>query len=81
MLNEHFRGVIWPRGDNRYVVIGMLVTSEPIPEFEGKNEIILDGSTFGGLSEIVSMLPQKEAARRFQDANDILTSLQYLVKQ
>lgn len=80
MLLEHFRGVIWPKGNNRYVVIGMLATSDPIPEFEGQNEIIIDGAAFG-LTDIVSGLPQKEAAFTLGDANSVLTSLQHIVKQ
>ncbi len=47
MRLEHFRGVIWPRDNNRFVVIGMLVTNETVENLSGKNEIVVDGSSFG----------------------------------
>lgn len=58
-MKEHFKGVIWPRtpflgktkqGEktiHRYIIVGMLVTDEPIDKFEGKNELFCDGATQG----------------------------------
>ncbi len=67
MRREHFRGVIWPRpkadGKHRYVVVGMLVTDEPIAAFEGKNDVVLDGGAFAGVAAALEALPQKEAGR------------------
>lgn len=46
---ELFKGIIWPRdrvdGLYRYTIIGMVVSSTPISEFEGKNEVFLAGAS------------------------------------
>jgi hypothetical protein len=82
---SHFRGVVWPRkNDNkktyRYVVIGMVVTNEPLENLEGKNEIVLDGHA-GGIAEAINTIVQKKAAFRIGDANDVLTRLEDLIAE
>ncbi len=85
---EHLRAVIWPRGKQlqsgnkpevyRYVVIGLLVTDEPIEGIEGKNEIVLDGRSWG-LCDVLKSLPQKKSRIKLGDANMVLTSLDIIV--
>lgn len=90
MRQEFFKGVIWPRGImdipggkvHRYVVVGILVTGEPIPEFDGKNEVILSGSSgfFAGLglADTLAEIPVSETTSeetRFGDATDVLLNL------
>jgi hypothetical protein len=82
MKNVHFRGVIWPRGSieglHRYAVIGILVTDEPIPEFDGKNEIVLDGNALG-IEDILGSIRQHTPKFRLGDANMVLTNLQDVI--
>lgn len=82
---EHFRGVVWPRervDDGRlyrYTIVGLLVTDKPLDGIEGKNEVVLDGSSFTLLSEALVSIKQVEPAIRIGDANMILTSLNEIV--
>lgn len=55
---QHLKAVVWPQPPTkeipqyRYVIVGMLVTEEPILSLEGKNrngisEFLIDGQVFG----------------------------------
>jgi hypothetical protein len=81
-MNQHFRGVVWPREtigkQHRYVVVGMLVTDEPIPELEA-NQIVLDGHA-AGMAEAVATIMQKPSTFR-GDANSVLCGLERLVDE
>ena len=86
-MQEHFRGVVWPRGETeqpkgkpkvyRYVVVGMLVTDEPIKELEA-NQIVLDGHA-AGMPHVLATIMQKPS-EFCGDANTVLLSLEHLVK-
>jgi len=92
-VKEHFRGVIWPRGEAkqkdlpkvyRYMVIGLLVTDEPIEGIEGKNEIVVDGPKnplSAAMSDVLQGLKQKKPAFKLGDANQVLTNLEYIVDE
>lgn len=89
---EHFRGVIWPRGEQpdaqgkptyRYVVVGMLVTDEPIPGLD-PNETVVDGGLRRyvdelGMAGALGQLPKFSASRPLGDASDVLLSLEDIV--
>jgi hypothetical protein len=82
-MREHFRGVVWPReavkGQYRYVVIGMLVTDEPIPELEA-DQIVLDGNA-AGMKDSLAVIRQVPSDFR-GDANAVLHALsERLVKE
>ncbi|XXX79139.1 hypothetical protein WMF30_10235 [Sorangium sp. So ce134] len=82
LRQEHFRGVIWPRGlyegSYRYAVVGMLVTDSPVQGLFG-NELVLNGAG-NGVAAALASVPQAPAARKIGDANDVLTGLDTLVK-
>lgn len=55
---QHLKAIVWPRPptkeipQHRYVIVGILVTEEPIQSLEGKNkhgiqEFLVDGQVFG----------------------------------
>lgn len=81
-MKEHFKGVVWPKESlpntsgtvYRYVVVGMIVTDQPIPEFNGKNEVFLDGTSFDVGSSLACVMSRKP---KFElgDASDVLLSL------
>lgn len=81
-MQEYFRGVIWPKDpvvendktNYRYLIVGLLVTDKPIPEFEGANEICLDGNAYG-LSDSLPMIRKTTANYKLGDASSVLTSL------
>lgn len=84
-MKQHFKGVIWPRGEfktgkrkvYRYPIVGMLVTDQPIPEFEGKNEIVLDGAS----SEVALALANikgRDPKYRTGDATNVMLHLNEL---
>lgn len=58
----------------RYVVVGMIVTDEPVTQFEGKNEIFLDGPD---LALIQPFTRVKSRKMKFKpgDASGVLLSL------
>lgn len=76
MRKEHLRAVIWPRDQvgvaYRYLIVGMLVSDEKIEEFEGKNEIFLDGSSH--LADLLPMIRHRESNFK-GDATNVLLSL------
>ena len=87
MKDEHLKAVIWPRdnradahgqqaGLHRYVIVGMLVTSEPLPNLDG-NEHLIDGAVFG-LGDLLSLAPQRAPKLRIGDSTSVLTSLKEL---
>ena len=93
-MNQHFRGVIWPKGNQegevrsekgkkstktvyRYVVVGMIVTDEPVKQFEGKNEIFLDGPDVA-LIQPFTRVKSRKMKFKPGDASGVLLSLQDL---
>lgn len=58
----------------RYVVVGMVVTDEPIEKFEGKNEIVLDGPVDGMVEPLLSIKSRKPEYI-LGDANSVLEGL------
>jgi hypothetical protein len=55
---QHLKAIVWPRPPtkdvphHRYVIVGILVTEQPIRSLEGKNkhgieEFLVDGQVFG----------------------------------
>lgn len=76
MDREYFKGIVWPRNDgplHRYVVVGMIVSEKPIPEFEGKNEVLIDGPGYG-MSNLMSSIRHRES-NFGGDAVNVLLSL------
>ena len=47
----------------RYVVVGMIVTDEPISELEGKNELFCDGPVANMIEPFVAVKKRKIQAR------------------
>lgn len=84
---EHFRGVVWLREPMngpvgkiyRYPIVGMIVSDHPIEAFEGKNEIVLDGSV-PGISESFALTTQKKPSYPLGTADNVLCSLELIVK-
>jgi hypothetical protein len=65
---EFLKMLVWPRGPMttpesgkvyRYVLTGMLVSKNPIAEFEGKDQILLEGTTHS-LGLLLECVKQKE---------------------
>lgn len=83
MKREHFRGVVWPRPpsgkvkEHRYVVVGVLVTEDPIVEFSG-HEFLLDGKIWG-MADLLGLVKQKQPAMKIGTANQVLMTLDRLV--
>ena len=89
-MREHFKGILWPRSPiaakvrtgkknttqlvHRYVVIGMLVTDKSILQFEGKNELVLDGP-LSGLARVLTGIKTRKPKFRTGDATCVLLSL------
>lgn len=87
---EHLKCIVWPRQGvagaepldapegklYRYAIVGMLVCDKPIAEFEGKNEVVIDGPIFVG--EKLARLPSRAPSMRTSDAADVLVSLGHL---
>jgi len=90
-MREHFKGVIWPHGTRqakvkgekdlktvyRYAIIGCLVTDAPIPKFDGKNEVVLDGAT-NGFVTILESFKGRKAKFKAGDANGVITTLDHI---
>lgn len=82
---QYIKAVVWPHGPKevkgnkryRYVVVGMIITENPIEELEGKNEIVLDGPVFGqpSVSDIMMCAKMREPKIKLGDANDVLVGL------
>lgn len=89
---EHFRGVVWPHGEQpdaqgkptyRYVLVGMLVTDEPIPGLD-PNETVIDGTMRRyvgelGMAGAIGKLPKFKASQALGDATNVLLSLEDIV--
>lgn len=87
-LKECFRGVVWPREPMdsrdgkpvyRYVVVGMLVTDQPI-EGLAPNETVIDGTVprydeMMGMTGMLSRAPKFTPRQPLGTADDILCSL------
>ena len=87
MRDELFRGVIRPRdqldtGQYRYAIVGVLVTDQPIPEWEPprdrrgrkrrrKGQPMACGPCHG-LADVLAGIPQARVAM-IGDANSVLT--------
>ena len=79
-MNEHFRGVVWPKQKNglyRYVGVGMLVSETPI-EGLSEDQIVLDGYA-AGMKSVLEAIQQKPSSFR-GDANQALLQLENLVE-
>jgi len=85
---EYFKGVVWPRGaplreegkppNYRYVVVGMIVSDQPIPELEAiDHKTVLDGPVHGVL-DLLSFVRQREAKLNLGDAVSVLLELEDL---
>lgn len=79
---SHFRGIVYPKPQGklyRYLVAGLLVSDKPIPEFEGRNEILLDGFD-GGLSDILPAIREGKLREgvRLGTVDSVLTNLNYV---
>jgi len=61
----------------RYVIVGMLVTHEPIPSLEGENDVIMDGMVLG-IEEALEQVEKRKPDRLLKDANSILLTLKDL---
>ena len=79
---EYLRAVLWPRGkvqegkavNYRYVIIGMLVTDQPILNLEGENELVID-SACQGLATFLDTTPNRAPKITLGDATSVLLSL------
>lgn len=58
----------------RYAIVGMIVSDTPVPEFEGRPEIFLDGLSMNVLRNL-SVVPSRQPAFTTGDASDVLVSL------
>jgi hypothetical protein len=85
-MDQYFKGIIWPRGPAptpvggklyRYTVIGMVITDKPLPDLEGKNEVLLEGHA-AGIAEAIDSIPQRDPAYRVGTADSILLNLKNL---
>ena len=86
MLKEFFRGVVWPRKPRksskdilyRYVVVGMMVTNEPLGGLEG-NQFILNG--YGaGIADAIESIKHIKSDVPLGDAVDVLTNLDTIIE-
>ena len=79
-MKEHLKTVVWPlgesKGNHRYVIVGMLVTDEPISEFEGKNDIVIDSDVI--MADRLAELPNRQPNMLPGDAVNVLLSLEEL---
>lgn len=85
-MKQYLKLVIWPRGkypaksdkqkkiNYRYSLIGMLVTDEPISEFENENELVLDGPVNELVVSLVTIKKRKPKIK-VGDARDVLLNL------
>lgn len=79
-LSEHFRGVVWPRSPTqnstgtvyRYVIVGMLVTDEPLDV--DPNETTIDGAV-AGIGAQLAEAHRVHLAGPLGDANAVLLRL------
>lgn len=81
---EYLRAVIWPRQKEKpdkknrykYVIIGMLVTDEPIESLEklDKYETVIDSRMYG-LSMLLDMAQKRDPKIKIGTADDILVQL------
>lgn len=77
---EGLRLVIWPRGDGRYSVLGMVVLGEEVEEWKGKDTIVLDGGSLAAeaVTEILKTINGREPRVRVGDANNVVSDLSSL---
>lgn len=82
MRLEHFRGVVWPhkvlqedgKTNYRYVIVGMLVTDQPLDVPE--NESVIDG--FAGIADAIETAQKRKPNICVGDATDVLLNLAQL---
>ena len=82
-MSEHFKGVVWDHtqperpGVYRYAVVGMIVSTVPIPELSGEHavgrEVVLDGPA--ELGDVLRRVSSRAPRETVGDARDILLSL------
>jgi len=87
-MKQHLRGVLWPRspiispdGKNtnyRYVIVGMLVTDEPIslPD-DYENESIIDGPVHN-MAQDLEAVNKREPKFPTGTADSVLVSLEII---
>lgn len=82
-MREYLRAVVWPKqqkGDKqsnyRYVIVGVLVTDEPIEGFT-ENQHLVDSHT-RGLAEKLQEMNSTEISEPLGDATTVLLKLRYL---
>lgn len=81
-MKQHLKAIVWPRDQAgakkrkifRYVIVGMVVTDEPIIGFEGKNELLLNGPSLD-LVPALQTIKRRKPKRVVGDATDVLLSL------
>lgn len=88
VIHDSFaRFMVWPKGEYklgkhkrfRYVILGMLVTSEEMPGFEvKKNEIIAETSTPDFLKLALEYMTHRKPKFRTSEAGDVLLHLKDL---
>jgi len=89
-MKEHIKLAVWPRGPSegpegkiyRYIVLGMIVTDEPLPNLEALlaapsiSETVLDYSpVVPMLGYLLDSAPQRPPRRTMGDASNVLLSL------
>lgn len=85
-MNSHFKGVVWPRqpttvnGAPRYayVVVGVLVTDEPIEFLDGKPEALLDGYAFGLPDALGAIRQRPPLVKPGNTASEVLANIKRL---
>jgi len=84
-MKQHIKSIVWPRGPMdidgkkayRYVVVGMIITDEPIAEYEGKNELVIDGPAYDLVENLVTV-NKREPTIKIGSANSVLTNLEHI---
>ncbi len=85
-MKEYFKGVVWPREsitepgrptNYRYVVVGMLVTDQPLV-FEGRVDTVVIDSTVKGMAEALNQAKNRLPQLPVGDATMVLLSLEDL---
>jgi hypothetical protein len=86
---EAVKAVVWPYGQvqisgepivYKYAIVGVLLTDQPIESFEGKNDVVLRGQSFG-LSDALSHIQQVKPQIKIGDANQVLGQLDLITEE
>jgi hypothetical protein len=76
-MRDYFRGVVMAKpagGVYRYQITGVLVSDKPIPALE-HGQLYFDGSTFGGLGDVLSACRHEPTTAPLGTADEIITGL------